>query len=117
MSSEDSAEVKGIKEVKASFSWPYIATSHASTAAASAGMSTLQQQLAHADERFTTLTAALGKSPGDCDQIEATQSALTAATTERDRVARDLTAAQQAQAQAESNSIKTEGDDRTGRLD
>jgi hypothetical protein len=81
------------------------AASHTVEAEAKAAVATLERQLAAAEASVTKSREAIGKAKGDRDQIKAVNAIIAAATTERDRLARDLAAAQGKQAKAEGATI------------
>jgi hypothetical protein len=81
------------------------AASHTAEAEAKAAVAILERQLAGAEASVTKSREAIGKAKGDRDQIKAVNAIIAAATTERDRLARDLVAAQGRQAKGEAATI------------
>jgi hypothetical protein len=86
------------------------ATSHTAETEAKATVAALERQLASAEAGVTKAREAIAKARGDRDQIRAVNAVITQATAERDRIAKDLAAAQVKQAKVEGNTIAANGE-------
>jgi hypothetical protein len=86
------------------------AASHTAEVEAKAQVAALERQLAAAETSVSKARDSMGKAKGDRDQIKAVIAVIASATTERDRLARDLAAAQLKQAKVEGNTIAANGE-------